>query len=95
MKKTLFISFLLLFSMLPLRLFAASSREYQPISETEKQHYRRIDKNVWPDDVRNGLEKHKSSFVGWVGIVEQYMTDFTNPEYNAIGFYAKHHYYEQ
>jgi hypothetical protein len=91
MKKAVLIS---LFYILSLPLFAGASREYQPSSDMEKQHYQRIDKNIWPDDVRKDIGKYRGSAVGWVGIVEKYMTDFTNREYNIIGFYVKHHYYD-
>jgi hypothetical protein len=47
--------YILLLCILSQPLFAGSSREYQPVSELERQHYRRIDKGVWPDDVRSDI----------------------------------------
>jgi hypothetical protein len=86
-------AFVLYFTIV-LYLPAAGSRHYQPVSEWENQFYQQIDKNIWPDDVRVNIELYKNLKIGWVGIVEKYMTDFSNEEYNLIGFYVKHHYYD-
>ena len=91
MKEIILIS---LFCVLSIQAFASGSRYYQPSSELENQFYQIIDKNIWPDDVRKDIGKYKDSNIGWVGVVERYMTDFTNPEYNLVGFLVKHHYYD-
>jgi len=89
-----YIIFLLLFFILSIQVFASGSRQYQPLSELEKNFYQRIDKSIWPDDIRKDIEKYRNSDVGWVGVIEKYMTDFNNSEYNVIGFYVKHHFYD-
>jgi hypothetical protein len=75
-------------------VFAGGSRQYQPISELENRFYQNIDKNIWPDDVREDIDLYKNTLVGWVGIIERFMIDETNDEYNIISFYVKHHYYD-
>ena len=89
--------FIICFCFFSLFAFASGSslnlRRYQPVSMLENEIYQQIDKRIWPDDVRNNIEKYKKSKIAWVGVVEEFMTDFTNPEYNLIRFYLKHHYY--
>ena len=84
----------LLFNIFIGSIYATGSREYQPASEMENKIYQEIDKSIWPDDVRKNPELYKNSKIGWVGIIEKYMTDVSSPEYNIIGFYVKHHYYD-
>jgi hypothetical protein len=72
----------------------SQSRHYKPISEWENQFYQIIDKNVWPNDVIENIDNYKNTLVGWVGIIEKFMTDESNIEYNIIGFYVKHHYFD-
>ncbi|MDR0313564.1 MAG: hypothetical protein LBI14_08195 [Treponema sp.] len=68
----------------------ASSRLYTPIGDVESMYYASINKNVWPDDIRNnGIENYYDEFIGWVGIVEEYRV-----ENNIIHFTMKHHYYD-
>ncbi len=90
MKKVIFITMILINA----SVFAAGSRQYQPISEWENQFYQAIDKSVFPDDVRENIQQHEDTLVGWVGIIEKYMTDETNEEYNVIAYYLRHHYYD-
>ena len=85
---------LVLFCVISISVCAGGSREYQPSSRLENEYYQRIDKSIWPDDARANIEKYKDTNTGWAGVVQRYMTDFTNPEYNLIGFYVKHHYYD-
>ena len=89
MKKLIFLGFFILLVV----NISAQSRLYIPVSNLENQSYSRINKNVWPDDVRNNFENYTQTLTGWVGIVEKYMTDFSNTEYNVLGLYVKHHYY--
>jgi hypothetical protein len=72
----------------------SQSRHYKPISERENQFYQIIDKKVWPNDVVENIDNYKSILVGWVGIIEKIMIDESNTEYNIIGFYVKHHYFD-
>ena len=90
MKKFYIVIFFLFISV----LLNAQSRRYQPVSQWENQFYQNIDKNIWPNDVRGNVELFKNNLVGWVGIIEKFMTDETNNNYNVIGFYVKHHYYD-
>jgi len=84
----------LLFFFIIFSLPASGSRQYQPISELKNQFYQNIDKSIWPDDVRVNIELYRNSNIGWVGVVEKYMTDFSNEDYNLIGFHVRHHYYD-
>jgi hypothetical protein len=72
----------------------AQTRKYQPVSQWENQFYQIINKNVWPDDVRENIELYKNTLVGWVGIIKKFITDENNDEYNIIGFYIKHHFFD-
>ena len=89
MKKCFFITLLFV----SMNLYS-QSRLYRPVSEYENQFYQKIDKNIWPDDIRNNIDSFKETLVGWVGIVEKFMIDTTNEEYNIIMFYVRHHYYD-
>ena len=67
-----------------------SSRSYKPINDIEKLFYMNINKNIWPDDLREkGIEIYYNEFIGWVGIVDTYSI-----ENNIIHFTIKHHYYD-
>jgi hypothetical protein len=68
-------------------------RQYQPASELEDEFYKKIDKNIWPDDVRNDINLYRNSRIAWVGVVDSFTTDFSNPEHKVIILYVKHHYY--
>ena len=74
-------------------VFTRGSRQYRPSSPMEESWYVNINKSIWPNDVRENIEVHLNTLIGWVGIVEKYMTDEKNDEYNTIGFYIRHHYY--
>jgi hypothetical protein len=68
----------------------ASSRMYKPLGDIEKMHYIKVNKDIWPDDLRNnGIANYSDKFIGWVGIVEEYKV-----ENNIIQFTIKHHYYD-
>jgi hypothetical protein len=63
---------------------------YTPGNDIEKMFYANINKNIWPDDLRNnGIDKYYDEFIGWVGIVEEYRI-----ENNIIQFTMRHHYYD-
>ena len=67
-----------------------SSRQYKPINDIENIYYVNVNKNIWPDDLReNGIENYYDEFIGWVGIVEKYVI-----ENNGVQFTMKHHYYD-
>ena len=68
----------------------ASSRPYRPEDEIESSFYTHINKNIWPDDIRdNGIENYCDDLVGWVGIANEY-----NVENNVVLFTMTHHYYD-
>jgi len=65
------------------------SKPYEPI-DSEKTHYVKANKNIWPDDLRkNGIENYHNTFIVWVGIVDEYEI-----ENNIIKYTMKHHYYD-
>jgi hypothetical protein len=70
------------------------SRLYQPSSEEERQFYINIDKDIWPDDVRQNVDQYKDVLIGWVGIIENVAVDFNNDEYYILGINIKHYYYD-
>jgi hypothetical protein len=73
---------------------SAQTRLYQPASEEEKQIYLNINKNIWPDDVRQDIEKYKNMLVGWVGIIEKVTVDYSNNDHYILGIHIKHYYYD-
>jgi hypothetical protein len=48
----------------------SNSKEYQP-EEMEQSMYNRIDRTVFPSDIRNRPEKFNGKFVNWLGILKQ------------------------
>jgi len=64
------------------------------MSDWENEFYLKINRSVWPDDVRENFEEYQNIFVGWAGIVEKYMTETNNEDYNLLGLYIRHHYYD-
>ena len=89
MKKLIFVVIFLLFS---INIFS-QSRIYRPVSDWENQFWQVFDRNVWPDDVRGNFESYRNTLVGWVGIIENFMVDTSHEEYNVIGYYLRHHYF--
>ena len=70
-----------------------SSRLYKPASDRENSFYIKINKSIWPDDVRYNINNYKNELVGWVGIVEQYRIE-RNIENIIVHFSLNHHYYD-
>ena len=90
MKKIVLI---IIFFLLSLNLYS-QTRQYVPVSDRENQFYQNFDRNVWPNDVRQDINLYNNILVGWVGIVEKFMIDTSNEEYNILGLFLRHHYYD-
>ena len=85
--------FIIMLFLITFTVYAGGSGEYSPVSDMEKSWYQAIDKNLWPNDVRENIDLYRNSNIGWAGIVEKYMTDLTNPQYDILGLYVRHHYF--
>ena len=47
------------------------SMEYRPLNAKEKEAFDKSDRTVFPDDVRQALDKYKETTVAWTGIIEE------------------------
>jgi hypothetical protein len=69
------------------------SREYRPINENEKAAFDKANRHVFPDDVRESIEKYREVTLAWTGIIEE--TDLIENEgYLEYIILCRHYYYD-
>jgi hypothetical protein len=69
------------------------SRLYKPISEWEESAFKKADREIFPDDVRQDFASHDSSRVAWTGIILVATTKKTDSTVE-VRFTVEHHYYD-
>lgn len=80
-------------SLLILVLFVTGcTHYYKPASDWEREAMSKASYDIFPNDVRNDIEAHKSSKIAWAGIIKSYQIDkSTSPA--KINFTLEHHYF--
>lgn len=69
------------------------SRLYKPISEWEESAFKKADREIFPNDVREGFASHDSSRVAWPGIIVGASPKKTDSTLE-VRFVIEHHYYD-
>jgi hypothetical protein len=59
------------------------------MNDIENMYYININKNIWPDDVRQNIEDYTEEMIGWAGVVEQYRINN-----NIVQLTLRHHFYD-
>jgi hypothetical protein len=78
--------------MAPTSLFS-QTRLYEPVSEVEKEYFDHSNRSVFPDDIRNSIDKYANELIVLTGIVEKYRV-FEEEDYWVVDYLLKHHYYD-
>ena len=87
--------YIVLFLITVTTLVYSQSRHYKPNSQSEENVYQIIDKNIWPNDVRENIEIYKNNLIGWTGIIEKAIVlDENGEDYWIIELFVRHHYYD-
>ena len=68
-----------------------SSRLYKPISAWEETAFKKANREIFPDDVRNDFAAHDSSRIAWPGIVLEAEREHTDSTI-IVHFKVEHHY---
>ena len=69
------------------------SREYTPVNENEKTAFDKADRHIFPDDVRESIEKYREITVAWTGIIEK-MDLIEKEGYLEFIILCRHYYYD-
>src|SRR4051812_46969455 len=68
------------------------TQSYKGFSSAEEQYFKQASKEIYPNDVRNNLEKYQSSKIAWPGVITEVRT--TDQSGTAeLTFVIEHHYY--
>ena len=69
------------------------SRLYKPMSDWGRDAFKKANREIFPDDVRNDFLNHDSSRIAWPGIVLNVAFDRQGDTLLAH-FEVEHHYYD-
>lgn len=73
-------------------LIAGCTVYYKPASEWEQEAMNKASFDIFPNDVRNDIEAHKSSKIAWAGIINSYEIDETVSPIK-VNFILEHHFF--
>ena len=79
-------------------LFAAcpglvpGSKFYAPSTDEEREVFAKARRDVFPDDVRQDVDAHRSTLVTWVGIIES--ARWLDRDHPTAEFLLEHHYWD-
>lgn len=69
-----------------------STRFYKPITEKERYAFRKANREIYPNDVRNNFSDYDSARVAWPGIIKN-MSFNNRLDTMVCDFWVEHHYY--
>lgn len=72
--------------------FGASSRLYAPSTDQERQLFSSARRNIFPDDVRQDVDAHRTTLVAWTGIMKS--ARWLDREQSTAEFLIEHHYWD-
>jgi hypothetical protein len=68
-----------------------SSRRYRPENDDEARLFAKAHRDVFPDDIRQDIEKHRPTLVLWSGIIKQAEI---GEQRNVLRVLIEHHYWD-
>src|SRR2546426_3100154 len=78
-------------TMLPGCFAAPYSQHYRPEDAAEEQAFAKAHRDIFPDDVRQDIGKHRADLLLWTGIIKQ--AEFTE-QTGVLRVLVEHHYWD-
>ena len=72
---------------------APGSRLYEPVSAREFTFFARATRDVYPDDVRRDLDRHRRTSVAWAGVVRSFQVS-KESDATVLRFDVEHRYFD-